>query len=224
MSPSSQSGNAVYVTAYDLSSYNPGRITTSTASPGWLFGFATGSAVHCRDTRKPLQRRGQTSALVADPTNRFIYVTDFASNQLIGYGIYTGYSLSFLLNGPYKTWRRTYLNRHRSSRQVHVCIQFTRLECNCIRYRSAERHAVDQAMNSTGSATNNTDTQPVSMAVDPALGRYVYTANFLGNSVSGFRLDPTGGTLKQTQTTPYPTGLHPTALVWCRMATTPPKP
>ena len=36
-------GNAVYLTAYDLSSYNPGGVTTSTASPGWLFGFATGS-------------------------------------------------------------------------------------------------------------------------------------------------------------------------------------
>jgi 6-phosphogluconolactonase (cycloisomerase 2 family) len=69
------------------------------------------------------------------------------------------------------------------------------------------------AVNPTGSQTNSTDTQPVAIAVDPALGRYVYTANFLGNSVSGFRLDPTAGTLKQTQATPYPTGQKPTALV-----------
>ena len=69
------------------------------------------------------------------------------------------------------------------------------------------------AVNTTGTQTNITDTQPVAIAVDPALGRYVYTANYLGNSVSGFRLDPTAGTLKQTQATPYPTGIHPTALV-----------
>jgi 6-phosphogluconolactonase (cycloisomerase 2 family) len=69
------------------------------------------------------------------------------------------------------------------------------------------------AINSTGSQTNSTNTQPVSIAVDPALGRYVYTANILDNSVSGFRLDPTAGTLKQTQSTPYPTGLHPAAIV-----------
>jgi 6-phosphogluconolactonase (cycloisomerase 2 family) len=68
------------------------------------------------------------------------------------------------------------------------------------------------AVNTTGSSTNTTDTQPVAIAIDPALARYVYTANYLGNSVSGFRLDPTAGTLKQTQATPYPTGLHPSAV------------
>ena len=50
------------------------------------------------------------------------------------------------------------------------------------------------------------------MIVDPALGRYVYTANNLGNSVSGFRLNPTTGALTPTQTTPYPTGAQPAAL------------
>ena len=30
-------------------------------------------------------------------------MTDFASNQLIGYGVYTGFTLNFLVNGPYKT-------------------------------------------------------------------------------------------------------------------------
>ena len=31
---------AVYVTAYDQSAYNPGGTVTSSASPGWVFGFA----------------------------------------------------------------------------------------------------------------------------------------------------------------------------------------
>ncbi|HWT65908.1 MAG TPA: beta-propeller fold lactonase family protein, partial [Terracidiphilus sp.] len=60
--------------------------------------------------------------------------------------------------------------------------------------------------------TNSTDTQPVAIAVDPALGRFVYTANYLGNSVSGFRLDPTAGTLTATQSTPYPSDSKPTAI------------
>ena len=65
-----------------------------------------------------------------------------------------------------------------------------------------------------GSAPRNiTDTHPVSIIVDPALGRFVYTANYLGNSVSGFRLDPNDGRLEQTQATPYPTGANPTALI-----------
>jgi 6-phosphogluconolactonase (cycloisomerase 2 family) len=69
------------------------------------------------------------------------------------------------------------------------------------------------AVNVTGASINATDTQPVSIVVDPALGRYVYTANILGNSVSGFRLDPNAGSLQPAQSTPYPSGLHPTAIV-----------
>jgi DNA-binding beta-propeller fold protein YncE len=65
----------------------------------------------------------------------------------------------------------------------------------------------------TGNTGNATDTQPVAVAVDPALGRFVYTANYLGDSVSGFRLDPTAGSISPTQATPYPTGSNPAALV-----------
>ena len=54
--------------------------------------------------------------------------------------------------------------------------------------------------------------QAVDIAVDPSLGRFVYTANFLGNSISGFQLDPNAGTLKLTHATPYPSGYQPTAV------------
>jgi 6-phosphogluconolactonase (cycloisomerase 2 family) len=69
-------------------------------------------------------------------------------------------------------------------------------------------------VNSTSTGgSNSTDTQPVAVAIEPALGRFVYTANFLGNSVSGFRLDSTSGALSQTQSTPYPTGYKPAAVI-----------
>ena len=152
------------------------------------------------------------TALAADPTNRFVYVTDFASNQLIGYGIYTDYTLNFLLNGPYRTGGEP------SSIAIDPRGKFIYVSDSLD--SSVTAYVIDlttgtpsTAVNSTGSQTNSTDTQPVSVAVDPALGRFVYTANFLGNSVSGFRLDPIAGTLKQTQTTPYPTGIHPTAVI-----------
>ena len=59
---------------------------------------------------------------------------------------------------------------------------------------------------------NPTDTEPVGLVVDPSLGRFLYTANYLGNSVSGFRLDPTSGVLTATQNTPYPSSANPTAI------------
>ncbi len=44
-------------------------------------------------------------------------------------------------------------------------------------------------VNATSTSGNGTDTQPASIVVDPALGRYVYTANYLGNSVSGLQTE-----------------------------------
>jgi 6-phosphogluconolactonase (cycloisomerase 2 family) len=66
--------------------------------------------------------------------------------------------------------------------------------------------------NTAGGAAAGTDSQPVSILVDPALGRFIYTANYLGNSISGFQLDPNTGTYGATQATPYPTLANPTAI------------
>jgi 6-phosphogluconolactonase len=207
-------GGAVYVTVYDRSSYNPGGTTSSAAPPGWVFGFATGSGGALTPTPgSPYNAGVKPSALVADPTNRFVYVTDFASNQLIGYGIYTGFQLNFLLNGPYKSGGEP------SSIAIDPRGKFLYI-ANALD-STVSAYVIDlpsgtpsSAVNTTGSQTNSTDTQPLAVAVDPALGRFVYTANYLGNSVSGFRLDPTAGTLKQTNATPYPLhGQKPTAVV-----------
>ena len=43
LAPHTVQGNGVYATAYDQSAYNPGGTTTSTAHPGWVFGFTVGS-------------------------------------------------------------------------------------------------------------------------------------------------------------------------------------
>jgi len=207
-----KNGKAVYVTAYDLSSYNPGGVTTSTASPGWLYGFATGSGgALTAALGSPYSAGVKPVAVAADPTDSFVYVTDFASNQMIGYGVYSGFTLSFLLNGPYKTGGQpTSIAIDPRGKFIYVS---NSLDSSVTAYViDLQTGTPSTAVNSTGSQTNSSDTQPVSLAVDPALGRYVYTANFLGNSVSGFRLDPTAGTLKQTQATPYPTGIHPTAV------------
>ena len=69
------------------------------------------------------------------------------------------------------------------------------------------------AVSTTGASINSTDTQPVAITIDPALGRFVYTANFLGNSISGFRLDPNAGSLSVAQATPFPSNPKPTAIV-----------
>jgi 6-phosphogluconolactonase (cycloisomerase 2 family) len=68
-------------------------------------------------------------------------------------------------------------------------------------------------VNSVSTAGNSTDTDPVSVTVEPSLGRYVYTANRLGDSISGFKLTPDTGALTITQATPYPTGAYPMVVI-----------
>ena len=74
--------NAVFVSTYDQSAYNPGGSITSSANPGWVFGFAVGSGgALATSTGSPWKAGVKPSALASDPTNRFVYVTDYASNE-----------------------------------------------------------------------------------------------------------------------------------------------
>ena len=94
----------MYVTAYDKSAYNPGGTTTSNANPGWIFGYAVGSSgALTAVSGSPYQAGVKPSALATDPTSRFIFVTDYASNELIGYTVLSTNVLSFMINGPFKT-------------------------------------------------------------------------------------------------------------------------
>jgi 6-phosphogluconolactonase len=206
-------GTGVYATVYDKSAYNPGGTTSSTANPGWLFGFTVaqsgGALTPLGDS--PYRAGVKPSSLVVDPTNRLLYVTDYASNQLIGYDVNSTGALSFLISGPYKTANEpTAIAIDPRGRFLYVA---DALDSQVSAYAIDLSTGIPSlAINTSGSQTNTTDSEPVAIIVDPALGRYVYTANFLGNSISGFRLNPTTGNLSQSQSTPYPTLSKPTAV------------
>ena len=203
--------STVYVTAYDQSAYNPGGTTTSTANPGWVFGFTVGSGGVLTAATNPYEAGVKPTAIVADPTNRFVYVTDFASNELIGYTIQDGSTLDFMVNGPFSTGNEPQAVVV-DPRGLYIYVA-NALDSSVLAYViTLATGAPSVAANPTGSATNSTDTMPVAVLVDAALGRFVYTANYQGNSISGFELNPNTGTLAPTQATPYPTGYKPSAL------------
>ena len=58
----------------------------------------------------------------------------------------------------------------------------------------------------------STGIQPVAIGIDPSLNQYLYTANFLGNTVSGFELNATDGTLLNSQDSPFTANAQPTAV------------
>lgn len=205
--------SAVYVTAYDKSAYNPGGTTTSNANPGWVFGYAVGSSGALTVVSgSPYQAGVKPSAITTDPTSRFVFTTDYASNELIGYVVLANNGLNFMVNGPFKTGDEP-TSITMDPRGIYIYLT-NALDSSVSAYSvSLATGTPSTVVNATASAGNATDTEPVSIVVDPALGRFVYTANYLGNSVSGFRLNPETGALSTLQATPYPTGVYPSALV-----------
>jgi 6-phosphogluconolactonase (cycloisomerase 2 family) len=205
---------AVYVATYDQSAYNPGGSTTSTANPGWVFGYAVGSGgALTAAANSPYEAGVKPSSLAAEPTNRYVYVTDYASSQLIGYAILDGSTLRYLTSGPFTTGNEpSAIVIDPRGKFIYLTNQLD----NTVGAYSIDLPTGNptKIVNVLGSQLNSTETQPVAIVVDPAIGRFVYTANHLGNSVSGFELDSTSGSLKATQASPYPvTGTKPTAIV-----------
>jgi len=205
--------NAVYVAAYDKSAYNPGGSTTSNANPGWLFGYSVASGGALTPVSgSPYQAGVKPSALTPDPVSRFIYVTDFASNELIGYTVLSNDALQFMVNGPFKTGNQP-SSIVVDPRGIFIYLSNSLDETVSAYSISLPTGAPSSVVSLAGTAAITTDTDPVSIVVDPGLGRYVYTANYLGNSVSGFKLNPSDGTIQPTQASPYPTGANPRAVI-----------
>ena len=160
----------------------------------------------------PYKSGVKPSGLVSDPVNRFVYVTDFASNELIGYSIQTNGSLNFMVNGPFKTGNEP-SGLAIDPRGIYIYVS-NALDSSITGYTISLPTGTPSAIvNSNSSLVYATDTQPDAIAIDPALGRFVYTANYLGNSVSGFRMNTDTGVVTATQATPYPSGSKPTALI-----------
>jgi 6-phosphogluconolactonase len=209
--------NAVFVTAYDQSAYNPGCTPTpacasSTANPGWIFGFSVGTGGTLTPSAgSPYKAGVKPSAITSDPTSRFVYATDYASNELIGYTVQTGSDLNFLINGPFKTGNEPAAITI-DPRGLYIYTA-NALDSSVSAYTIALATGTPSAIvNVTGSQINSTDTQPVAILVDASVGRFVYTANHLGSSISGFKLNANTGTLSPSAASPYPTGAGPTAL------------
>jgi len=204
---------AVYVTAYDQSAFNPGGTTTSNANPGWLFGYSVGSSgALTAITGSPYQAGVKPSALATEPTSRFIFVTDYASDELIGYEVLSTNVLSFMINGPFKTGDEP-TSITIDPRGIYMYVTNS-LDNSVSSYSiSLPTGTPSTIVGATSGSGNTTDTDPVSVTVEPSLGRYIYTANRLGNSISGFKLNPNTGALSTTQATPYPTGAYPMAVI-----------
>jgi len=141
------------------------------------------------------------SAIVADPTGRFVYVTDETSNQIYGFSIdnqLTG-NLTALVSSPYGT----------GLFPVSITIDPRGKYLYTANYNSGtvSSFAIDQASGSlsgvAGTGGFSTGTRPTCVTIDPALGIYLYTSNYLDGTVSAAQLNPNTGSLAGVANSPF---------------------
>jgi 6-phosphogluconolactonase len=198
-------GNFVYVT-------NANTNAPSTAPDfgrGTVEAFAVGSggALTPVYSTTPLPYAGvQPSASASDPTSRFLYVTDAASNELYAYTIATDGSLNPLINGPFATGV--------FPDGITIAPSGTYLYVSNYNSNTISAYTLTQSTGTpsalAGATSYATKTGPTCIIVEPAFGRFVYTANFLDNSVTGYEMNINTGTLTGTENSPYPAAGQPT--------------
>ncbi|MBV8631282.1 MAG: beta-propeller fold lactonase family protein [Silvibacterium sp.] len=145
------------------------------------------------------------NASASDPTGRFYYVTDGATNQLIAYTITQNGVLIPLQNGPFKT--------DVFPDAVTIDPSGTYLFVANYNSNDVSAYQIQQGTGAPSSLATNTfatKTGPTCVMIEPALGRYLYTSNFLDNSITGYQMNPNTGNLTGTENNPYPTAGQPT--------------
>jgi 6-phosphogluconolactonase len=191
-------GNFVYVA--NANTNNP----TPADQQGTISGFSVGGGgalTPVYASTAPLPYAGvQPSASTSDPTSRFLYVTDAASNQLYAYTIGSNGTLTPLINGPFATGVfPDGITIDPSGTYIYV----SNYNSNTISaYQLTQSTGTPSGL--AGAASYPTKTGPMCILVEPAFGRFVYTANFLDASITGYQLNPNTGALTGTENSPYP--------------------
>ncbi len=141
------------------------------------------------------------SAIVTDPTGRYVYVTDQTANQIYGYSIDNQVSgnLTALVSSPYGT----------GLFPVSVIIDPRGKYLYTTNYNSGtvSSFALDQASGSlsgvAAAGSFTTGTRPTCVTIDPALGIYLYTSNYLDGTISAGQLSPNTGSLTGIANSPF---------------------
>ncbi len=188
------SGSNLFVAARD-----------TTTGTGYVFSFSTANGTLAPvNNGVPVTAGAQPSAITLDPSGSNLYVTDNAGSDVLGWSVSSGV-LTPLSGSPFAA------GNNPSAIAIDATGHFAYVA------NAGDSNVTGYGISSgagtlTRIATFATDTQPVAIGIDPALNQYVYTANFLANTVSGFKLDPTTGTLLNSQNSPYAANANPTAV------------
>jgi 6-phosphogluconolactonase len=223
------SNNAVYVTAYD----------STNDTYGWAFGFWVASST--ATTKTPTDVSCTTgfavgslcpfssafsagvrpSAILPDLTGRFVYIADYASNQLIGYNIISDASsdgTTYAIKLSAMTYSSTtatggYPKAMAIDPRGKYIYVANSLDSTVYAYSLNLSTGYLTGIVTSATSSNLTDTTPVAIAVDPAVGRFVLAANKDADTVSAFQLNVDTGAIAPVQTTHFSVNGAPTSIV-----------
>jgi 6-phosphogluconolactonase len=145
------------------------------------------------------------NAISTDPTSKFLYVTDGAANQMIGFLIQQNGTL-INMQTPFKT------DNLPDSVEVDprgIYVYVANYNANDVSAYTIDR-STGNATQISGATTYAVDAGPTCILIEPAEARFVYTTNFLGSTVSGLTLNPATGALAPVQNTPFKAAAQPT--------------
>ena len=190
------SGANVYVTAYDSS---------VTPNVGYVFAFAVGTGgVLTPVTGSPFAAGKLPSAIASDPTSKYVYATDYASNNVLAYSVSSG-ALIPLAGSPFPAGSSPSAIVVDQEQSFNFAYVANSTDSNVTAYSMS-----NGALTRLGNYT--VGLQPVAIGIDPSTAHFLFTADFLGNNVYGFELSQTAGTLVNVQGTPFPSNDQPTAV------------
>jgi 6-phosphogluconolactonase (cycloisomerase 2 family) len=162
----------------------PGTTITTVAGKTVATGFAAGVV---------------PSGITEELTARFVYVTDQAANQLIGYTVQNNGSLVPMVNGPFQT----------GLFPVAITVDPTGKLLYVVNYNAntIQGYAIDTITGTpsgaVGAFATSTGAGPTCITIDPALGTFLFTSDNLDNTVTGERLNPSTGGLSNVQNSPF---------------------
>jgi 6-phosphogluconolactonase (cycloisomerase 2 family) len=197
----------VYVSAYDSS---------VTPHVGYIFGFSVGSGgVLTPLSGSPFSAGIQPSAIAGSADGAYVYATDYVGGDVLGYSVTPSTSITPVPGTLVPLTTGTDGTNEFPAGGQPTAIALDSAYSYAYVVNSAD--STVSAYSISGGTLNRlgsyvTGLQPVAVGIDPSTERFLFTADYLGGTVSGFELNPADGTLLDSQYSPYSSNAQPTAV------------
>ena len=201
--------NSVVVTTSPPTTSTPPATPNGCPDEGTISGFSIASSGALTPVPGSPFLAGTTPTGIAiDPTSRFVYATDSVQDQVIVYDIQNNGSLVALENGPFST----------GDYPVNVTVDPRGLYLYISNYNNNDvsEYSINQSSGAPSALASSTygskPPGPTCLAVDPALGHYLYVSDFGSAYITAADLNPDSGVLTGVQDQPFPANGFATCL------------